>query len=449
MIERYTPPEARMIWKKQTKFSFWLQVELAVLWARMKLGEISQECYKAIRKHAGFRLKRIAELEEEYNHDMIAFVECVRERLRTKGVPAVWADEFHKKLTSYDIEDPALMLMLLKMGKLILEALEALEAAMLKKAKEHQWTIMAARTHGQIAEPTTFGHYLLVFVDEIRRAKERIKWAMEHDLAVGKMSGAVGTYAGMNPKIEELACQYLGLKSVPIATQILQRDRHANFVASLTIISAVIEQIAHTFWVLMRSEVLELQEPRRKKQRGSSAMPQKKNPIVTERLIGLARVMRGYLQVAMENIATFESREISQSGPERIILPDATTLALYMIKTMTGIIEGLVVFPDRMKENLEASFGTWAGQRIRYALVKAGVPDSVAYEVVQKASFSAINGRMSLAEVLANTPISDEDQRKVTELLPNLPELLDPLSYIRDGITTIFERFFPESNKQS
>jgi len=444
MIQRYTPKEAGRHWKEAVKFRFWLKVEIAILWARMKLGQISSDCYEAINRHARFTLKRINELEKRFDHDMIAFVECVRETLRTKGVPSEWADEFHKTLTSYDTEDPAQMLMLIKMGKIIIKALDDLETALLKRALEYQWAFMMARTHGQAAEPTTFGKELLVFVAEIRRAKERIKWAMKHDLACGKMSGAVGTYAGIDPNVEAMACQRLGLKPAMVSTQILQRDRHANFISTLVIATSVIEQMAKTFWVMMRFEVKELEEPRRKEQRGSSAMPHKKNPIAIERLYGLARVMRGYLQVAMENIGTFEDRDISQSGPERIILPDATSLALYMIRVMTRITANMKVFPEQMLENIDRTYGTWAGQRVRYALAGAGIPDFTIYELVQQASFAAVNSRKPLAEVLGPMKVSDSDPRTVNEVLPQLTQLFDPKSYVQNGIETIFSRFFPE-----
>jgi len=443
MIPRYTPKEARSLWTDQSKFEHWLKVELAILWARKEAGQISPECYEAIEKNAGFDLKCIEELETTYEHDMIAFVECVRRTLRQKGVRGDWADEFHKTLTSYDTEDPALMLMLIKMGENIIQTLDQLEVALLKRALEHKWSIMMARTHGQAAEPTTFGKELLVYAAEIRRAKERLEWSIEHDLHYGKMSGAVGTYAGIDPEVETQACLKLGLKPSIASTQILQRDRHASFVASLVIATAVIEQMAKTFWAMMRFEVMELEEPRKEKQRGSSAMPQKKNPILTERMFGLARVMRGYLQTAIENVATFEDREISQSGPERIILPDATSLALYMIQKMTGIVTNMKVFPERMLTNFEMSQGTWAGQRVRYALAKAGVPDSAIYELVQNASFGAIDLQKPLPEILDSMTISDADSRTARQVLPNLYDLFDARAYIQDGIETIFQRFFP------
>ncbi|MDD2646831.1 MAG: adenylosuccinate lyase [Patescibacteria group bacterium] len=446
MIPRYTPKEVRGFWTDRTKLKYWLKVELAALWARMKLDEISAECYKAICRHAGFTLKRIGELEAISDHDLAAFVDCVRETLCQKGVKRQRAEEVHKRLTSYDTEDPALMLMLIKVGRLIVEALQKLEDALLVKAQEYKWTLVTARTHGQAAEPTTFGKELLVFAYAVRRAKERLEWSIEHDLRYGKMSGAVGTYAGMNPELETLACQRLGLKPALVSTQILQRDRHAAFLANLVIATSTIEQIARTFWVRMRFEVMELQEPRRPKQKGSSAMPHKKNPILTERLIGLARVMRGYLQTALENIATHEDREISQSGPERIILPDATTLALYMTQKITSIVSRMKVFPERMRENLDMSQGTWAGQRVRYALVEVGVPDAVAYELVQRASFEAVSQRKPLAKVLWAMPLSESDQRRPGDIIHGAAyrNLFDPQSYIKDGVETIFERFFPE-----
>lgn len=443
MIPRYTLPEMADLWNDETKFSYWLKVELAVLYARMKLGQITEDCYQTIEKNANFTLARIQELEATYDHDMIAFVETVRELLRQKGVRTEWADEFHRYLTSYDIEDPALMLRLLKAGELILKEIDSLKEALLWQAKENQWTLMIARTHGQYAEPTTFGQLLLVYAEQINRASKRIKFAMENDLAFGKISGAVGTYAGLNPKIEEIACWKLGLKPAKIATQILQRDRHASFLAAIAIAGASIEQMCATFWEMMRSEIGELQEPRKEKQRGSSAMPQKKNPILTERLIGMARKLRANLLPAIENIATRDHREITQSSVERMIFPDSTTLLHYMANKATKLVKGLVIFPERMAENLKNTFGTWAGQRVRYALVEAGIDDSTTYTLIQQASSEAIRTKTHLMTILKKMPISETDSRTIADILPEnkLLSLFDEKTYIQEGIKTIFSRF--------
>lgn len=441
MIKRYTSKEMDDFWTDSKKYSYWLKVEIAVLYARMKLEQISVECYEAISKHASFNLQRIEELEEIYGHDMIAFVECVREKLRQAGVKDEWADEIHRKLTSYDIEDTALMLMLLKAGNLILDQFKKLEESLLKKATENKWTLMNGRTHGQYAEPTTFGHLLLLYAFEIERARNGIVRAMDEDLRYGKISGVVGTYAGGDSEIEKIVCEQLNLKPAQISSQILQRDRIANFISALAIAAASIEQIARTFWGMMKSEIGELQEPRKKTQRGSSAMPQKKNPITIEQLYGLPRIVRANLSVAIENIATLDYRDISQSGPERIILPDTTILLVYMAKKMTNVVDGLVVFPDRMKENLDNTYGTWAGQRIRYALVEKGIPDKTAYDFVQKITFAATSERKPLIIFLNKTPISETDQRKAIELIPDIDNLLDAMAYIKNGIEMIFARF--------
>lgn len=443
MIERYTLPEMADLWSEQRKFETWLRVELAILWARMKLNKIQPACYEAIGLNAAFNRERIAELEEIFEHDMIAFVETVRETLRQRGVSASDADEFHRKHTSYDIEDPALMLLLLRAGEMILEKLSGLRSILLQRAMECRELHMIARTHVQFAEPSVFGQLLLVYSEAVDRARQEIGRLMETNLRVGKMGGAVGTYAGLDPQEEQLACERLGLVPARAATQILQRDRHARFLSAIATAGGTIEQIARTFHEMMHSCVGELQEPRKPKQRGSSAMPFKINPILTERLFGLPRVLRGYLVTAQENIATIGHRDISQSGPERIIFPDSTTLLHYMVAKATSLVKGLVIFPDRLEKNLERSLGVWAGQRIRSALVDKDISDNDAYEYVQRISFKAVEKGEHVIELLAREPISELNPVTACALLgtQTINELFDVDSYIKEGIETIYSRF--------
>lgn len=443
MLERYTLPEMLQLWMcKETKFEYWLKVERAVLRARVYLGLAPQEAYEAATAHAKIDVARIETLEKEFEHDMIAFVSEIQESLEAAGA-GIYKEEFHKRITSYDIEDPALMLILNEANRLIMKELERLDEILYRRAKEHQWTLMLARTHGQFAEPSTFGHLLLVYREAVRRSILRLLDIGIHELNEAKISGAVGAYGGLDPRIEKTALGYLELRPASAETQILQRDRHATFVGALAIAAGTIEQMCRTFWEMMRSDVAELEEPRGKKQRGSSAMPQKKNPILTERLMGLARVVRGCALSALENIATPECRDISQSSVEREIFPTATGVMHYMARKAAYLVEHLVVFPDRMKNTLEKkSLGVWAAQRVRIALIDAGVPYHEAYEYVQGAAFDTAEKRQTLFGVICHKLLSrpGHDPQTAQEILgrEKLGSLFDPVSYIKEGIDHIF-----------
>ncbi len=440
MIERYTDSEMASVWSEESKFKYWLRVELAVLKARQLLGEISCETYALIEKHAGFSVERINELEKLYDHDMIAFVETVRKSLRGTSAEA-YRDLVHQRITSYDIEDPAAILRLRDVFENLIEALRHLEVALKAKAKEHQRTYMIARTHGQFAEPTTFGQLLLVYAEAVCRSIERFEFCYKHELSEGKLSGAVGTYAGLSPELEKKALAILGLVPAKAETQILQRDRHATLLSMIAVAGGTVEQACRTFWEMMRSDVHELEEPRKSTQRGSSAMPQKKNPIVTERLMGLARMLRAFASASLENIATPEGRDISQSSVERHILPDATTLLHYMVIKLTRLVERLVVFPEVMKVRLETeSLGVWAAQRIRYALVEKGLPDSAAYDYVQRATFEAVQFKTNLSDVLRTFPFSNEDGRTGLSVLHenDLRACFNYHEYVGQGIEYLF-----------
>ncbi len=435
MLPRYTLPEMRKLWSEETKFGTWLNVELAMIRARInpELFGIAQK----IEKYAKFDLNRIAELEEIYEHDMIAFVECVQESLKDTEVRE-WAHEIHKGLTSYDVEDPALILILRQACIYIIEEIDKLGDALRKKASEHKDMLMIARTHGQFAEPDTFGRLLKVFEEAIMRSSIRLTNVLEDELAEAKISGAVGNYAGMDPLLEAKALGFLGLKPARAETQILQRDRHAAFLCALALAASSIGQMAKTFWQMMRSDVGELQEPRKPKQRGSAAMAHKINPIKTEQLFGLSRLVRVYAHVAMEDIESIECREISQSSVERHIFPDATSLVHYMARRATTLVRDLVVFEDKMADNLEQStFGVWASQRIRNALMDSGVPYSEAYEFIQAACFEAVKTKTPLKRILFGKNVGE---RKFKDILTNLTvaKCFNAYDYVAAGVAHTF-----------
>jgi adenylosuccinate lyase len=443
MIKRFSLPAMIDLWSLHSKFSHWQQVEFAILEAQARLGKITSEAVNTIKKHASFTVERIDHWEAQFDQDMIAFVHTNREAMMNAGVEAATADLFHKHHTSYDIEDPAVMLMLTKASEIISQSLRNLRDALYSKSAEFRYAVMIARTHVNFAEPSSFPHLLLNYADDFDRAHADLQRVVENDLRVGKMSGAVGTYAGLDPKEEEIACEILGLRPAKIATQILCRSRHARFMASLAAISGVIEKMAHTFEIMMHSCVHELQEPRLPKQRGSSAMPWKINPILVERLMGLPRMLRAYMMAAYENIRVLEWRDISQSSVERIIFPDATTLLHYMLEKATGLIKGLIIFPDWMTNNIERAQGVWAGQRLRYALTAKGVPDETAYLYVQSISFKAVKQQRHLREFLRTEQLPDQRGFTGANVLGDdaIEPLFDVMSYIQQGLEAIYDRF--------
>lgn len=442
MLKRYTLPVMAAIWDEQKKFETWVRVELAVLAARVGSGDLSQQAYDAIKGACRVDVRRIRELEEGFDQEMIAFITQIQESLEEGGA-GPYKEEFHKYLTSYDVEDPALILLLREATGEVMAELERLMGTLSAKAREHQWTLMIARTHGQYAEPTTFGHLLLVFAGAMERAAARLETAKTGGaLAEGKISGAVGNFAGMSPNSAMLALGQLGLRTAITETQILQRDRHADLVCALAITAGSMEQMARTFWEMMRSDCGELEESRKPKQRGSSAMAHKKNPILSERAQGIPRLLRGYAVAALENIATPECRDISQSSVEREILPSATTYVHYLAVKLTDLVERLVVFPDRMRENLERSNGTWASQVVRNALMEAGVSYETAYLYLQRCAFLATDENVSLHDVCMREPIGEGNCLSAASVIgiDRLHACFDPMTYIREGIEFMFER---------
>lgn len=448
MLPRYTKPAMKELWSEEAKFRRWLYVECAVVKAKAGLGIIPSETAEKIVQHfasASIDVRRIEAIEQEVEHDMIAFIVAMQETMT--GDLAPLRGEFHKGMTSYDIEDTALIVALRYAGNHILDALQKLQHALLKKSVENARVLMIARTHGQYAEPDTFGRLLYVYCTQIERSIARIEHALKTDLAETKLSGAVGTYGGLDWRIEEFVCQHFDLKPAKCETQILQRDRHAAFMGALVIAGSSIEQMCRTFWEMMRSDAKELEEPRKPKQRGSSAMPQKKNPGKTEQLQGLARLLRGMMTAALENIATPECRDISQSSVERHIWPDATAIIHYMAETAEWLVANLIVHKDRMEENLRVrSLGTWAAQRVRLALIEKGVDPNIAYEYVQKTAFEAEKTGEQLFLLLADRPVNPLLPTAAIMLGPEkLVECFDPVSYVTPGINHIFG--FSETEK--
>jgi len=386
MIPRYSRPEMSRIWDDEHKFQKWLDVELAVCDALADRGQIPKQAAANIRAKARFEVKRVREIEATVQHDVIAFITNLAEHV---GPDARY---IHLGLTSNDVVDTATALLMIEASELLMKDLEGLANAVEKRAFEHKNTVMAGRTHGVHAEPMTFGLKMAVWHSEVRRTIDRLSVARRH-VAVGKLSGAVGTFAHLDPDVEAAALGSLGLSPVPIATQVVQRDRHAEFLAALAIAATSIERFAIEVRHLQRTEVGEVEEPFGAGQKGSSAMPHKKNPITSEQMSGQARLIRGYLQVALENIPLWHERDISHSSAERVILPDATILLDYMIHRFTRIVSGMVVHPDAMRRNLEMSRGLIFSGTILLELAKKGVSRDEAYGWVQKAAMDAQAGQ--------------------------------------------------------
>jgi adenylosuccinate lyase len=368
----------REIWSEQRKLEIWLQIELLAAEALCEQGLVPGRDLEQMKSRAAFSIERCKELERTLNHDVIAFTTNVAENI---GAPASrW---LHFGLTSSDIVDTAFAVQLVQSADILIEDAVALREVIAAKAKEHQFTPMIGRSHGIHAEPTTFGLKMALMHDEFGRALNRLKFARE-TVAVGKVSGAVGTSAHLSPKVESYICKKLGLRPAPIATQVVQRDLHAEFQAMLALVGASIERWATEFRHLQRTEVLEAEEFFAKGQKGSSAMPHKRNPITGERLAGLARVLRGNALAAYENVALWHERDISHSSVERIIFPDSCTLLDYMLVLLAKLTEGLIVYPENMRRNLGLSLGMWNSQTVLLALIQKGLTREEAYDLVQR-----------------------------------------------------------------
>jgi adenylosuccinate lyase len=427
MIERYSTPEMTSVWTDEARMAAWLQVELAVCEAWTRMGKIPEDALAEIKAKAAFDVERVCEIEQTTQHDVIAFVSCVAENV------GECSKYIHYGLTSSDVLDTGLALQLQAATALLVEETKKLGRILQRRALEHRDTVMMGRTHGVHAEPITFGMVLGLWAFEVRRGLERLQRA-GHQVAVGKMSGAVGNYANVDPQVEQMTMSILDLGTAPISTQIVQRDRHAEFMAALALLAATIEKIALQVRHYQRTEVLEAEEYFAPGQKGSSAMPHKRNPIISERLCGQARIIRGNMLVAFENVALWHERDISHSSAERIILPDSTILLHYMLKKACWLVDKLNVYPENMAANLDKSFGLLYSQRVLLALVETGMLRDDAYAVVQLSAMKAWEQKTPFKELLKTDP-------EVTGRLGDaeIEALFDPGHQLRN-MGVIFER---------
>ena len=418
MIDRYARPAMKMVWSEENKNNKWLQVELAVCEAWTEEGVIPSEDMVKLR-NAQYDPVRLQEVFQRTRHDMTAFLQSVTGGLGDEGR---W---IHMGLTSHDVQDTAQGLQLIEASDILLEGVDCLLEAIQKRAVEHKYTPMMGRTHGVHAEPTTFGLKLAIWWDEMRRNRHRLEEARKN-AGVGKISGAVGTYATVPPQIEERVCSRLGLGIETVSNQIVQRDRHAQFVTTLALIAASLEKFATEIRGLQKTEVREAEEPFGEGQTGSSAMPHKRNPELSERVCGLARLIRGHAVTALENVALWHERDISHSSAERLILPDSCMALDYIMDIFTGVINGLRVYPDRMKQNIEMTRGLVFSQRVMLALVESGLSRERAYEITQRCAMRSWEESLDFRQLL-------RDETDVTDHLPGdeLEAIFDYNYYMR------------------
>ena len=428
MIPRYSREEMAAIFSERAKFSRWLEVEMLAVEARVRLGEVPVEDLSTIKERAAFDVERIQEIEAVRHHDVVAFVENVRENVGDAG------RHIHFGMTSSDVLDTATAAALRDAGDLLVEGIGRLTQTVRQKALEHRDTLMTGRTHGVHAEPTTFGLKLAGWAFELSRDRDRMRTARDR-VAVGKLSGAVGSYSQLSPEVESYVCERMGLGIEPAATQVTARDRHAEFLSTIAVTGASLERFAQEIRHLQRTEVWEAEEPFAPGQKGSSAMPHKRNPIICERICGLARLLRGFAQTGFENVALWHERDISHSSVERITLGDASILLDYMLEKMRWVIEGLVVHPERMLANLDASHGLVNSQSVLTALLaKGALQREEAYEMVQRNAMRAWDEDRPLLELLK----SDTDVTR--HLDPDeIDRCFDPARYLRNA-EVIFER---------
>lgn len=427
MLKRYRLPEMEKVWSEENKYAKWLEIELAVCRAWAKLGRIPGEAVKKIEKNIKLDFEQIKEIEKTTRHDILAFVE---------GISKTLGDEskyIHLGLTSSDVKDTALALQMRDAVDLIIADLKALKQNLAREARLHKDTIMIGRTHGVHAEPVTWGLKLAIWYTEIDRHLKRMERVREV-ISVGKISGAVGTYASIDPRVEELVCEELGLTPAPVSSQILQRDRHADLLNNLGLIAASLEKFATEIRNLQRTDILEVEEGFRKGQKGSSAMPHKKNPIICERISGLARVVRGYVIPGLEDIALWHERDLTHSSVERIILPDSTVLVDYMLNKFNMVLKELVVNQDRMEENLGRTLGLIFSQKVMLALVDKGLSREQAYELAQRNALKAWEERVDYRTLL-------KKDREATKHLTGeeIDKIFDYQSYLKE-IDYIFAR---------
>lgn len=427
MIDRYTRPEMGSIWTEENRYRAWMEVEILACEAWSELGVIPAEDVAAIRQNAKINVHRIREIEQETRHDVVAFTRGVAETL---GPESKWV---HYGLTSTDVVDTALSYLLKQANDILLKDLDHLLDVLKKKALEHKNTVMMGRTHGVHAEPTTFGLKMALWYAEMQRNKDRLERAA-HTVRFGKISGAVGTYANIDPFVEQYVCEKLGLNPSPISTQTLQRDRHAEYMGTLALIATSLEKFAVEIRGLQKTELREVEEAFAKGQKGSSAMPHKRNPVGSENITGLSRIIRGHMISAYENVPLWHERDISHSSVERVILPDATILLNYMLRRFAGIVENLRVLPDNMERNMKRTYGLIYSQRVLLTLIDKGMKRETAYDLVQKRAMQAWEEARSFRELIEN----DEQIRKV--LSPDEIEDCFDYRYHLKHVDTIFER---------
>lgn len=427
MIERYTRPEMGAIWTEQNKYQAWLEVEILACEAWAELGDIPKEDVAKIRENASFDVNRILEIEQETRHDVVAFTRAVSETL---GEERKWV---HYGLTSTDVVDTALSYLIKQANDILRKDIVNFIDIIATKAKEHKHTVMMGRTHGVHAEPTTFGLKLGLWYEEMKRNLERFEAAAKV-IETGKMSGAVGTYANIDPRVEQYVCDKLGLAASPISTQTLQRDRHAQYLGALALIATSIEKFATEIRGLQKSETREVEEAFAKGQKGSSAMPHKRNPIGSENMVGMSRLMRGYMVTAYENVALWHERDISHSSAERVILPDATITLNYMLSRFGNIVKNLTVFPENMKRNMDRTFGLIYSQRILLALIDKGLVREEAYDTVQPLAMQAWDEQVQFRTLV-------DASEKITSYLTKeeLDDCFD-YNYHLQHVDMIFER---------
>jgi adenylosuccinate lyase len=425
VIARYSRPAMAQVWSDERKLAAWLEVELAALDAWAEQGVVPREAAGVVREQAQPPApERVAELEQRTGHDLAAFVDAVQAELGEEGR---W---LHYGLTSSDVVDTGLALQLRDAGVLLLEALERALAAVVARAGEHRATLCIGRTHGVHAEPTTFGLKLAGWAMELGRGRERLRRALE-GVRVGKLSGAVGTYAATDPEVERIACERLGLEPEPVSTQVVARDRHAELLGALALVAASLERFALEIRHLARTEVREVQEPFASGQKGSSAMPHKRNPIVAERICGLARIVRAAALVGLENVPLWHERDISHSSAERVVIPDAFLALDYMLDRFTWLVGGLVVLPQRMRANLESSRGLYFSQAVLLALVESGLPRDEAYRLVQEHALRAWDEELDFRTLV------EADERLAGRIDVEL--VFDLAAYTRH-VDAVFER---------
>ena len=429
MIERYTRPEMGAIWTEENKFKAWLEVEILACEAWAEIGEIPKEDVAKLRANASFNIDRIYEIEQETRHDVVAFTRAVSET-PALGDEKKWV---HYGLTSTDVVDTALSYLIKQANDILRKDLHNFLEILANKAKEHKYTVCMGRTHGVHAEPTTFGLKVALMYEEMKRNIERFEAAAKV-IETGKMSGAVGTYANIDPRVEAYVCEKLGLAAAPISTQTLQRDRHAQYFSTLALIATSIEKFATEVRGLQKSETREVEEGFAKGQKGSSAMPHKRNPIGSENMTGMARLMRGYMLTAFENVPLWHERDISHSSAERVIIPDATIILNYMLNRFGNIIKNLTVFPENMKRNMDRTFGLIYSQHVLLALIEKGLVREEAYDTVQPLT------AISWDEQKPFRPLVEANE-KITSLLT--PEEIDACfdyNYHLSKVDMIFER---------